>query len=61
MSNDKKQPNETVSRRDLLAAGGGVAARVATGAANSGAHKTAIETGPFRVTPPRGLSITQDR
>lgn len=61
MSNEKKQPDEKVSRRDLLAAGGGVAAMAATGSANAGAHKPGIETGPFRMTPTSVMTMPKDR
>ena len=59
MSNQDKNNKEAVSRRDLLAAGGGLAAMAAGGAAQASGHGS-LEDTRFRMTNTKFMQIPKD-
>ena len=59
MPRKKDHPSETVSRRELLAAGGGLAALAARGAA-ADTHNQPAGDEPLRMTPTHAMKIPKD-
>ena len=60
MSRTRNYPTDAVSRRDLLAAGGGLAAMAATGVAAAGSHTRQINDDRLRMTPTSIIQIPKD-
>jgi hypothetical protein len=60
MSRSKITKADNVSRRELLAAGGGLAAMAAGGAAGAASHAGEDSTGPLRMTPTRVMQMPTD-
>ena len=60
MSRDKNNPTDFVSRRDLLAAGGGLAAMAATGNAAAKTQPLSADDSRFRMTSTRAMQIPKD-
>jgi hypothetical protein len=60
MSRNKNNPTDSVSRRDLLAAGGGLAAMAATGNAAAASQAGSAADNRFRMTPTSAMQIPKD-
>ena len=55
-----KHPKESVSRRELLAAGGGLAAMAAAGNASADARQDSSGDGRFHMTPTSKMQMPAD-